>query len=96
MKRSRSGPPTPGRPGRRSNRARQTSRGVVLRAREQLEQVNGRLFGAVLNAAQVRRGGYFREQIRTFYDYQPEDMLVTDAKRALPPGGKTDEDATEL
>ena len=30
------------------------------------------MFGAVLNAAQVTRGGYFREQLRDFYDYQGE------------------------
>lgn len=68
-------------------RARQTSRGIVLRAREQLEQVNGRVFGAVLNAAQVRRGGYFREQIRSYYDYQAEEAgRVTDSGRWLPKG----------
>ena len=38
-------------------RAKSTSRGTVQRAREQLERVNARIFGAVLNAAQVARGG---------------------------------------
>jgi Mrp family chromosome partitioning ATPase len=68
-------------------RAHQSSRGVVNRARELLERVNARLFGAALNAAQSRRGGYFREQFRTFYDYQPEPSeLGTDKKKSLPAG----------
>lgn len=65
-------------------RAKATSRGVALRGREQLERVNGRLFGAVLNAAQVARGGYFREQIRSYYDYQPEQSLPSTAMPILP------------
>jgi capsular exopolysaccharide synthesis family protein len=79
-------------------RAKETSRGVMLRASEHLDQVNARVFGAVLNAARVRRGGYFREQIRTFYDYQPEeDMLTADsAQQALPsPARDDDHDTTE-
>ena len=67
-------------------RAKETPRGVILRANEHLEQVNARIFGAVLNAAQARRGGYFREQIRTFYDYQPEAMLTADQAEVLPSG----------
>jgi capsular exopolysaccharide synthesis family protein len=65
-------------------RAKTTSRGVALRGREQLERVNGRLFGAVLNAAQVTRGGYFREQIRSYYEYQPEESLTATAMPILP------------
>jgi len=63
-------------------RAKANSRGVAQRARLQLERVNAHLFGAVLNAAQVRRGGYFREQFRTFYEYQPE--LPGEMAAALP------------
>lgn len=65
-------------------RAKGTSRGTVLRAREQIERVDGHIFGAVLNAAQVRRGGYFREQIRTYYDYQSEEALTSVSTHALP------------
>jgi capsular exopolysaccharide synthesis family protein len=65
-------------------RAKTTSRGVAMRAREQLEHVNARIFGAVLNAAQVSRGGYFREQIRSYYDYQPEASLTAASAPALP------------
>lgn len=71
-------------------RARNTSRGVLQRAREQLERVNARLFGAVLNAAQVARGGYFREQMRSYYDYQPEEALAGGTAKALP-SEKTDD-----
>lgn len=55
-------------------RAKANSRGIAQRARDQLERVNAHLFGAVLNAAQVRRGGYFREHLRTFYEYQPDEI----------------------
>lgn len=65
-------------------RAKTSLRGAVQRAREQLERVNGHIFGAVLNGAQVTRGGYFREQIRSYYDYQPEEHLEAAAKTALP------------
>lgn len=54
-------------------RANRNSRGVAKRACTLLGNVNAHLFGAVLNAARVTRGGYFREQFRAFYDYQPED-----------------------
>ena len=64
--------------------AKTTSRGVLLRAREQIEYVNGRIFGAVLNAAQMSRGGYFREQMRSFYDYQAEEALAGSTAPALP------------
>ncbi|MCK4659733.1 MAG: polysaccharide biosynthesis tyrosine autokinase [Phycisphaerae bacterium] len=53
-------------------RAKDNSRGQVLRALSLLERVNAFVFGGILNCAQVRRGGYFREQLRTFYEYQEE------------------------
>ncbi len=64
-------------------RAKATSRGVVQRARDMLERANVRIFGGVLNAAQVTRGGYFREQIRSYYDYQPAESLAQQAPPAL-------------
>lgn len=70
-------------------RAKETSRGVVMRAKEQLERVHARMFGAVLNAVRVARGGYYREQIRSFYDYRSEPALSADFTRALP-GDKKD------
>ena len=54
-------------------RAKGVSRGVAQRARSLLEHVNAHIYGAVLNAARLRRGGYFREQLRTFYEYQPDE-----------------------
>jgi polysaccharide biosynthesis transport protein len=65
-------------------RAKACSRGVAQRARDQLERVEAHIFGAVLNAAQVTRGGYFREQIRTYYDYQSEEALGADRLPILP------------
>ncbi len=77
-------------------RAKENSRGIARRACELLTHVNAHLFGAILNAAQTRRGGYFREQMSTFYDYKPEEILAEKAKHALPAKkkkrGKKEED----
>lgn len=53
-------------------RAKRNSRGVARRAWCLLGDVNAHMFGAVLNAARVTRGGYYRQQLRTYYDYQHE------------------------
>ena len=53
-------------------RANANTRGGARRACSLLADVGARLFGAVLNAAQVRRGGYYREQLRAYYDYQAD------------------------
>lgn len=53
-------------------RANQNSKGVARRASAILADVRAHVFGAVLNAARVTRGGYYREQLRTFYEYQAE------------------------
>jgi len=42
--------------------------------------VGAHLFGAVLNAAQVTRGGYFREQLRAYYDYQAAGQTASPAQ----------------
>ncbi len=52
---------------------RKTSRGALQRTRSNLESINARIFGAVLNEVQSRRGGYFRKQYREFYDYHEVD-----------------------
>jgi capsular exopolysaccharide synthesis family protein len=58
-------------------RANRSSRGVARRAFGVLRDTDARVFGAVLNAARVTRGGYFREQLRTFYEYQEgEDIPI--------------------
>ena len=53
-------------------RANRSSKGLVRRASSLLTDVGAHIFGAVLNAAQITRGGYFREQFRTYYDYQSD------------------------
>jgi capsular exopolysaccharide synthesis family protein len=68
-------------------RAKENSRGGARRACTLLSAVNAHNFGAVLNAAQVTRGGYFREQLRTYYDYQAdaeEEAAQLQARGALP------------
>ena len=64
-------------------RANVNSRGLVQRARDRLYHGNARIIGAVLNGVQVRRGGYFREQYRAFYDYQADDRPAIEAPRAV-------------
>ncbi len=54
-------------------RFRDTARGALLRARNQLDAINARVLGGVLNAVQTTRGGYFRKQYRAFYEYQAEE-----------------------
>lgn len=74
-------------------RAKFSQRGAVNRAREQLGRVNGHILGAVLNAAQISRGGYFREQMRNYYDYQPTEALTSQAvSRPLPADENDDGD----
>jgi capsular exopolysaccharide synthesis family protein len=76
-------------------RARAYSRGVGSRAVGLLHRVNAHVLGAVLNAAQVRRGGYFREQLRTYYDYQPEELASEKSRRALPKSDENGDDEAE-
>lgn len=64
-------------------RANRNSRGVVRRACSLLGGVGANVFGAVLNAAQVTRGGYFREQLRSYYEYKPVVKKGRAAKRAI-------------
>lgn len=64
-------------------RARTNSRGAARRAAALLAGVHAHIFGAVLNAAQAARGGYFREQLRTYYDYNPP-RLDRGSSRGLP------------
>jgi capsular exopolysaccharide synthesis family protein len=53
---------------------RATSRGALQRSLAQLETINARVFGAILNLVETRAGGYFRKAYREFYEYQePEE-----------------------
>ena len=65
-------------------RAKKDSRGVARRACTLLADVSAHVFGAVLNAAQVTRGGYFREQLRAYYDYRPDDAASGPAQPLVP------------
>jgi capsular exopolysaccharide synthesis family protein len=66
-------------------RAKLNSRGIARRACGLLTDVGAHLFGAVLNAAQVTRGGYFREQLRAYYDYQADVEVTAPTKPVIPP-----------
>jgi capsular exopolysaccharide synthesis family protein len=65
-------------------RAKLNSRGIARRACGLLTDVGAHLFGAVLNAAQVTRGGYFREQLRAYYDYQADVEVTAPTKPVTP------------
>jgi succinoglycan biosynthesis transport protein ExoP len=51
-------------------RARSNSRGVLQRMRDSLRQIKAEHLGVVLNAVRATGGGYYRSNIRTYYDYQ--------------------------
>jgi polysaccharide biosynthesis transport protein len=51
-------------------RARANSRGLLLRMRDTLRQIKAEHLGVVLNAVRSHGGGYYRNNIRAFYDYQ--------------------------
>ncbi len=76
-------------------RAKANTRGVGSRACGLLARVNAHIFGGILNAAEIRRGGYFREQLRTFYDYHldDEDGYAVNHLALPEPGG--DDDTTK-
>ena len=54
-------------------RAHSESRGMLLRMRDTLRQVKAEHIGVVLNAVRARGGGYYRSNIKTFYQYQNGD-----------------------
>jgi len=56
-------------------RAEENTRGALRRAREQLEGINARIVGAILNGVKTRAGGYFKKQYREFYDYISEETI---------------------
>ncbi len=69
-------------------RAKTNSRGIGSRAAQLLTRMDAHVFGAVLNAVQTRRGGYFREQLKTFYDYSADEKDTYQAYRAELPAGE--------
>lgn len=64
---------------------RATSRGALQRTQQQLEAINARIFGAVLNRVETRAGGYFRKAYREFYDYQEPGERGEGLPRQLQP-----------
>lgn len=74
---------------------RSTLRGALQRTQANLEAINVRIFGAVLNKVQSRAGGYFRKQYREFYEYHEADDEAPIRRAQLdsgpPPSGSDDE-----
>ncbi len=62
---------------------RSTSRGALQRTQSNLEAINARIFGAVLNKVQSRAGGYFRRAYREFYEYHEADDEAAAARPRL-------------
>ena len=54
-------------------RAQDNTKGALKRARDQLESIEARLVGAVLNGVKAMPGGYFRQTYREFYEYIGEE-----------------------
>jgi capsular exopolysaccharide synthesis family protein len=51
-------------------RARTNTRGLLQRLRDNLRQIKAEHLGVVLNAVRSQGGGYYRSNMRTYYDYQ--------------------------
>lgn len=51
-------------------RAHAESRGLLQRMRDSLRQVKAEHLGVVLNAVRAQGGGYYRRNIKAYYDYQ--------------------------
>jgi len=76
-------------------RFRNTSRGALIRAKAQLDAINARVLGAVLNAIQTTRGGYFRKHYRAFYDYKADEEEAEAPKRSLPDKQASDDEKSD-
>jgi hypothetical protein len=50
--------------------------------------------GAVLNGAQTRAGGYYRQQYREFYDYTSDETIPPELP-AAPPTASGDSDSSK-
>ena len=70
-------------------RADTNAKGALKRAREQLEAVNARIVGAVLNGVRARAGGYYKQQYKDFYEYTSDDTVPSDLP-GLPAGTEID------
>lgn len=63
-------------------RAVSNSKGLLKRARDQMDRIGARVIGAVLNGVQARAGGYFRQQYRDFYEYTADETVPRDVLAA--------------
>lgn len=71
---------------------RATSRGALQRTQQQLDAINARIFGAVLNRVETRAGGYFRKAYREFYEYhEPAEQDDQEAEKKLASGEESDQ-----
>ena len=68
-------------------RAEENTRGALKRAREQLESINARIVGAILNGVKTRAGGYFKRQYREFYDYVSDETIPAELPGPAPGPG---------
>lgn len=66
-------------------RAETNRKGALKRVREQLESINARIVGAVLNGVKAKAGGYFRKHYRDFYEYTSDETVPAGE---LPPPGE--------
>lgn len=78
-------------------RAVGNTKGALKRAREQFDRVNARVVGAVLNGAEARAGGYFKQQYAAFYDYTADETVPAElpgvaAERPADSQGTADRD----
>lgn len=65
-------------------RAGSSAKGALRRVREQLQRINARVIGGVLNGAKARPGGYYRQQYREFYEYADENVVPQELGGAPP------------
>ena len=65
-------------------RAEENTRGELRRARDQLDGINARIVGAILNGVKAKAGGYFRQQYREFYEYTSEETIPAELPQPGP------------
>jgi len=56
-------------------RAGVNSQGIVQRARNTIQDANGRILGVTLNCVRAMPGGYLRKNYETFYEYRERQSL---------------------
>ncbi|MCA9242598.1 MAG: polysaccharide biosynthesis tyrosine autokinase [Phycisphaerales bacterium] len=72
-------------------RADSGTKGALGRARDQIEALNARVLGSILNGVRARAGGYFRQQYRDFYEYTSDETIPSDLPGLLADGEDADQ-----